>query len=154
TANQYDVRFGTLASTTDPNGIITSKTYDGFGRVATETRADGVQSTTTFGWCQNSWSHPPRTCTNGTDTCTTPSSPDTAAPIPGNVSTTASYGCSLGYWSGYNYCYGNPVNGTCPSSGIGGPSAQGSFDFAHARVTGSYENALLCYPANVQSKTL
>ncbi len=90
----------------------------------------------------NIYQHPAKTCTNGTDTCTIPATPDTSAPL-GIFA-----GCSFGWASGFSYCYGNVLNGRCPSSGTGGLSAKGSFDFAQGRVSGVHENALLCYPVN------
>lgn len=90
----------------------------------------------------NGFKHPTKTCTNGIDTCTIPETPNTPVAL-GIFS-----GCSFGWMSGFSYCYGNILNGRCPSSGTGGPSAQGSFDFAQGRVKGVHENALLCYPIN------
>ena len=51
----YDPRFGAVSSLTGPNGLTTAWTYDGFGRVLTETRADGTVITSTYAQCANCW---------------------------------------------------------------------------------------------------
>lgn len=47
----YDVRFGTPLTMTDANGLVTKATYDGFGRVVTETSPDGIVTTYAHGFC-------------------------------------------------------------------------------------------------------
>jgi YD repeat-containing protein len=47
----YDRKFGNKLSLTGPNGLITSWTYDGFGRLLKETRADATQTLTAYKWC-------------------------------------------------------------------------------------------------------
>lgn len=51
----YDPRFGAVSSLTGPNGLTTAWTYDGFGRVLAETRADGTVITSTYAQCANCW---------------------------------------------------------------------------------------------------
>jgi RHS repeat-associated protein len=57
-ARTFDPRFGGAASLTGPNGLITSWTFDNFGRKASENRADTTVTTWTFTQCVNS----PGTC--------------------------------------------------------------------------------------------
>jgi YD repeat-containing protein len=52
----YDERFGSIKSLTGPNLLPTNWTYDGFGRMATETRADGTRTTVTYTDCPGCWS--------------------------------------------------------------------------------------------------
>jgi YD repeat-containing protein len=47
----HDPLHGLVTSRTGPNGLTTAWTYDAFGRVLTETRADGNQTTTTRTTC-------------------------------------------------------------------------------------------------------
>lgn len=47
----YNANFGTIASLTGPNGLTTSWTYDSFGKVLTESRADGTSTTTSYTQC-------------------------------------------------------------------------------------------------------
>ena len=46
----YDTRFGQVTHQTDPNGLETTWTYDGFGREAREVRPDGVNTTRSWHW--------------------------------------------------------------------------------------------------------
>ena len=48
---QYDVRFGLPTSHTGPNGLITTWSYDSFGRKTLETRADGTQTKYAYLYC-------------------------------------------------------------------------------------------------------
>jgi YD repeat-containing protein len=48
---EFDPRFGTVTKLTGPNGLVTTWTYDGFGRKATETRADGTATAWTYNFC-------------------------------------------------------------------------------------------------------
>jgi RHS repeat-associated protein len=47
----YNANFGTVASLTGPNGLTTNWTYDSFGKVLTESRADGTSTTTSYTQC-------------------------------------------------------------------------------------------------------
>lgn len=47
----YDWRYGVMTSLQGPNLLITSWTYDAFGRSLTEDRADGTRTTTTYNPC-------------------------------------------------------------------------------------------------------
>jgi len=47
----YDARFGLPASHTGPNGLITSWTYDSFGRKTLETRTDGTKTSWSYQFC-------------------------------------------------------------------------------------------------------
>jgi RHS repeat-associated protein len=47
----YDPKFGGMLTLTGPNLLTTTWTYDNFGRAATETRADGTKTTTTYAQC-------------------------------------------------------------------------------------------------------
>jgi len=47
----FDERFGVVTSLTGPNNLTTTWTYDGFGRVLTESRADNTSSQTTYALC-------------------------------------------------------------------------------------------------------
>lgn len=53
----YEATFGQRTKLTGPNGLSTDWTYDGFGRVLTETRADGTQTTKTYTYCQSNCPH-------------------------------------------------------------------------------------------------
>ncbi len=57
TTNTYNYRFGQLASTTDPNGAVTSYTYDVFGRKASITapldQGGSATATYTYAFCGN-----------------------------------------------------------------------------------------------------
>ena len=48
---EYNADFGTLKKLTGPNLLETQWSYDTLGRVLTETRADGTQTTTSRSWC-------------------------------------------------------------------------------------------------------
>jgi RHS repeat-associated protein len=54
----YNSDFGTPASHTGPNGIPTSWTYDSFGRVTRETKADGTQTAFSYVYCATGGSCP------------------------------------------------------------------------------------------------
>lgn len=129
-----------------PNNLATTKTYNSLGTTLTITRPDGVVTTITDEKLNGSikYDHPAKTCSNGVNSCTTPSRARTDTPLAGGPAGTQANGCSLGYWSGANFCAGNPVNGVCPGSLV-----QGSFDFAEGRIEGVHEDGLLCYPSNV-----
>ncbi len=91
------------------------------------------------------YDHPAKTCSNGMDTVTTPVLPRTTTRIPWTVESIYNrLGASKGYWTGYSYCWGNAVNGVCPSSLV-----KGSFDFSEARISGVHESALFCFARNV-----
>ncbi len=47
----YDSRFGLPTSQTDPNGILTKSHYDTFGRIDTQTAADGTKVVFTYSDC-------------------------------------------------------------------------------------------------------
>lgn len=47
----YDVRFGTPLTATDPNGLVAKNTYDGFGRMISETSPDGIVTTYAHAFC-------------------------------------------------------------------------------------------------------
>ncbi len=47
----YDARFGEATSHTGPNGLTTTWSYDGFGRVTLETKADGTKTVTAYAYC-------------------------------------------------------------------------------------------------------
>jgi len=47
----FEPRFGTLTSLTGPNNLVTTWTYDGFGRKTSENRADGTSTTWTSSVC-------------------------------------------------------------------------------------------------------
>jgi RHS repeat-associated protein len=49
TSWRYDL--GLKTSDTDANGLVTNYGYDGFGRVISITRPDGVKIQTTYAWC-------------------------------------------------------------------------------------------------------
>lgn len=49
TSWRYDL--GLKASDTDANGLVTQYGYDGFGRVVSITRSDGVKMQSTYAWC-------------------------------------------------------------------------------------------------------
>jgi RHS repeat-associated protein len=57
-AREFDPRFGAATKLTGPNGLITSWAYDSFGRMVSETRADGTTTTWTYTRCVDS----PGTC--------------------------------------------------------------------------------------------
>ena len=48
-----DARYGITEKLTGPNGLITSRVLDEFGRTATEYRADGTSTVTSHAWCDN-----------------------------------------------------------------------------------------------------
>jgi RHS repeat-associated protein len=50
----YDARFGKALNQTDLNGLTTRYQYDGFGRPSLVVRPDGVKSSSSFSWCDNS----------------------------------------------------------------------------------------------------
>ena len=50
-AKEFDPRFGAVTKLTGPNGLITTWTYDGFGRKASESRSDGTTTTWTPAIC-------------------------------------------------------------------------------------------------------
>jgi RHS repeat-associated protein len=47
----FDARFGLPASETDPNGLVTSFIYDGFGRATRETRPDSTRTDVAYAAC-------------------------------------------------------------------------------------------------------
>jgi RHS repeat-associated protein len=47
----FNANFGTIATLTGPNGLTTNWTYDSFGKVLTESRADGTSTTTSYTQC-------------------------------------------------------------------------------------------------------
>jgi RHS repeat-associated protein len=47
----YDARFGERSSLTDPNNLTTAWTYDTFGRLSLETRADGTKTALSYAYC-------------------------------------------------------------------------------------------------------
>ncbi len=47
----FDARFGTLTSLTGPNGLLTTWTYDAFGRKTRESRADATYTTWAYQLC-------------------------------------------------------------------------------------------------------
>lgn len=49
----YNSDFGTVASLTGPNNLTTTWTYDSFGKVLTENRADGTSTTTAYTLCSS-----------------------------------------------------------------------------------------------------
>ncbi|OMH38975.1 RHS repeat-associated core domain-containing protein [Motiliproteus sp. MSK22-1] len=49
----YDSRFGQVTRQTDPNGLETSWSYDGFGREEREVRPDGVNTTRSWRWASD-----------------------------------------------------------------------------------------------------
>ena len=59
----YDSRFGTVASHTDYNNLVTSSTYDTFGRVTLTTLPDGTKTGATYSYCSG--------VNGGTATCPT-----------------------------------------------------------------------------------
>jgi RHS repeat-associated protein len=68
---EFDARFGALAKLTDPNGLVTERRYDGFGRLGLEMRPDGSQTTITLartkdgGAAKSAWRVRQRTKTSG-----------------------------------------------------------------------------------------
>lgn len=50
----FDPRFGGMLSVTGPNALITTWTYDKFGRKASEVRADGTSTTSAYAFCGSS----------------------------------------------------------------------------------------------------
>ncbi len=47
----FDPRFGAMTSLTGPNNLVTTWTYDGFGRTTSENRADGTSTTWSYNLC-------------------------------------------------------------------------------------------------------
>ena len=47
----FDPRFGAMTSLTGPNNLVTTWTYDGFGRKTSENRADGTSKTWSYNLC-------------------------------------------------------------------------------------------------------
>jgi RHS repeat-associated protein len=47
----YDARFGLLATDTDPNLVVTSQSYDVFGRPSLLTKGDGTKAQMTYSFC-------------------------------------------------------------------------------------------------------
>ena len=60
TQYNYNYSLGKLASTTDPDGAVTSLQYDGFGRKVQENRPDGTFTVWAYGDCTN-WGGCPMT---------------------------------------------------------------------------------------------
>jgi RHS repeat-associated protein len=56
--NEFDPRFGAVTKLIGPNGLVTTWTYDGFGRKASQTRSDGTLTAWTYTRCVDS----PGTC--------------------------------------------------------------------------------------------
>lgn len=50
-SNTYDFAFGVPKTATDPNGLVTTFGYDGFGRLIKETRPDGTKSEAIYSAC-------------------------------------------------------------------------------------------------------
>lgn len=74
---EFDLRFGTITKITGPNGLVTTWTYDDFGRKLTETHNFGTPSQITTTWSYGTCASPPP----GAGTCayqvtvTTPGAP-------------------------------------------------------------------------------
>jgi YD repeat-containing protein len=48
---EFDAKFGTVTRLTGPNGLVTTWTYDGFGRKTSESRADGTSTSWAYTIC-------------------------------------------------------------------------------------------------------
>ncbi|MCB0128326.1 MAG: VCBS repeat-containing protein, partial [Caldilineaceae bacterium] len=62
---QYDAAFGTVTSFTDPNSLVSTFLYDGFGRVTKETDPDGRYRDITYTYCSGVASGSASCTTNG-----------------------------------------------------------------------------------------
>ncbi|HLM74851.1 MAG TPA: type IV secretion protein Rhs, partial [Polyangiaceae bacterium] len=65
---EFDARFGALTKRTDPNGLVTERKFDGFGRLALEKRPDGTETSITLSRTKDgggAWRVTQRTTTSG-----------------------------------------------------------------------------------------
>lgn len=117
----YDAASGGVSGDTDPNGLTTSVTYDGFGRPALVTKPDGTKVSTSYAYCSG--------VNSGSASCPTYGA-FAAISVPQNSSSSQNSASTTAYYDALN----RPI--AADTQGFGGASIRQAKSYdAYGRVS-------------------